>query len=113
MERWENLSVGHRVRLACDIQGMTLEEAARRAKISVGGLYHISSGRAIGKVSTLVKLSVALGVRIGWLLEGEGDIWRPRPETQKTGEQASSPIPPRHRAPSYPATPSSPRRRKK
>lgn len=107
---WYEMTRGQRVRVAVEARGLTMEQMAQRAGISRFTLSHVINGRLPGHVDLWTAVSVVLGVRIGWLLEGEGDIWRPS-ETQKTVEASS---PPPHRAPTLPLSrPLSPQKRKR
>ena len=102
---WTGYSMGERIALACQMRRVTIYEVADRAGIERSTVYNIAADRAgrlgptLRKVQTIAE---TLGVRLGWLAEGEGDIWRP--ETTKPAE-ASSPLPVVPLLPLVPAKP--------
>lgn len=77
MQNWEEMTFAHRLKVACQIRRMTLRQAAQLAGVSQDTVYQASIGRHITKVDTIQRLARVLGVRTGWLLEGEGEIFRP------------------------------------
>jgi transcriptional regulator with XRE-family HTH domain len=72
------LDIGKEIRKARRDRGLTQEELARRANISLNGLAQLEQGgRTDPHYSTLSKLAVALGVSVGELLD-EGKVLAPQ-----------------------------------
>lgn len=69
------MTFAHRLKVACQICGISMAKAAQIARVSPFTVYQASIGRHITKVDTVQRLARALGVRTGWLLEGEGEIF--------------------------------------
>ena len=72
------LDIGKEIRSARKKRGLTQEELARRANMSLNGLAQLEQGgRTDPHYSTLSKLAVALDVSVGELLE-EGKVLAPQ-----------------------------------
>ena len=72
------MDIGKEIRKARRDRGLTQEELARRANISLNGLAQLEQGgRTDPHYSTLSKLAVALGVSVGELLD-EGKVLAPQ-----------------------------------
>ena len=72
------MDIGKEIRRARRDRGLTQEELARRANISLNGLAQLEQGgRTDPHYSTLSKLAVALGVSVGELLD-EGKVLAPQ-----------------------------------
>lgn len=89
---WSDLTAGHRIKVVCELKGWTLEELARRAGESKFTVMHVAAGRQPGHVELWRTLAKTLGVRLGWLLEGEGEVWREKTPT-KTEKAAEAEAP--------------------
>ena len=67
------IAIGWRVRAARERRGWTPEQLAERmgvSRVSVVGWEGQQSGRY--SVATAMRLASVLGVRVGWLLSGQG-----------------------------------------
>jgi ribosome-binding protein aMBF1 (putative translation factor) len=62
-------NIGRRLRAARRMRGLTLAELSKRAGLSAGLISKIETAKASPSVSTLVKLSKALDIRIASLFE--------------------------------------------
>ena len=72
------MDIGKEIRSARKKRGLTQEELARRANMSLNGLAQLEQGgRTDPHYSTLSKLAVALDVSVGELLE-EGKVLAPQ-----------------------------------
>lgn len=65
-------ALGRRIRKLRVEQGLTLDEVAARSGCSVGSLSQIERGIGNPSFNTLVKISHALGISVGRLLEAAG-----------------------------------------
>ena len=102
---WTGYTLGQRIKIACQMRQIDLKDAAIVVGVDLATFYGIAADRYTSLGPTLSKLSAiskGLGVRIGWLIEGEGEVWRP--ETTKPAE-ASSPLPVVPLLPLVPAKP--------
>ena len=109
---WTALTRGQRVKIAGEMKGMTVGDIARRANRSRFTLSHVVNGKLPGHVDLWVDLAHALGVRLGWLLEGEGEVWQAKTplETTKAAEAIAAPA---ARPPRLPLNPVSARTRQR
>ncbi len=91
------LTRGQRVRFACNLRDMHFTELAKRTGLSVYTISNIINGDRSGGLDFWLKLADGLGARIGWLIEGEGEIWRAE---ASDAAQAPSLLPPVQSSPS-------------
>ena len=101
MTSWAEMTIGHRIRIAAQIRQMTIQEIAKKAKVPRSTIYHIVDGSHTPLLDNILAIGTALGVRLGWLFEGEEPIFR-QPETQKAAGASS---PPPFRVPTLPLSP--------
>lgn len=69
------MTLGRRLKVACTILGVSLEQAAERSGVSASTVWGLASGRRQPSITLLRAVCAAINVRVCWLLEGEGDIW--------------------------------------
>lgn len=88
---WSDISPHERVKIIARHREMTMEELARRVDASRFTLTHVLAGRQQGSMWLWRQIADQLGVRFGWLVEGEGEVW-----ATKKGVRAESlpPLPP-------------------
>lgn len=107
---WSELTMGRRFAVALKALDLTPEQAAERVGISATTLWAIRADRqAGGRLATLRLICAKLNIRLCWLIEGEGEIFKlPEvPETTKTGTPGGVPA----RQPSKPLTPAASRKK--
>lgn len=83
------LSVGHRLKLARDMRGLTMAELGERAGVGASTVNVIEKGNKQPRGDTVEKLARALGVPRCWLAYGDGQP--PDFTALVTAEQTSSP----------------------
>lgn len=92
---WGELTRGQRLKAVSAMSRVPTTDLAKKARVSKFTLYQVITDKQVGSVELWMAVSKALGVRLGWLLEGEGDIWRPRLlETPKAAEAPIAPAAP-------------------
>lgn len=62
-------SIGRNLRLRRSIKGLSLQEVANRAEISIGLLSQIERGMTMPSIKSLRQICAALDMPIGWLFE--------------------------------------------
>ena len=65
-----NQTIGAKIRLLRTKRGLTLKQVANKTALSVSLISQIELGKSAASISTLHKLSGALGVKLAQLFEG-------------------------------------------
>ena len=84
---WTRYTLGQRLRLACQLKGWEMQEAADASGVERSTFYNVAADRYTERgpaLSNLRLIAAAMGMRLCWLLEGEGEVFRP--QTTKTAE---------------------------
>lgn len=84
---WSDISPHERAKIICRQREITMEELAKMVDCSRFTLNHVLAGRQRGSMWLWRSIAERLGVRFGWLVEGEGEVWA----TKKVREPDSLP----------------------
>lgn len=90
---WQTFTIGERLRFACQMMRRDMQDAAVVAGVDRTTFYNVGADRA-GKfgptIGTLRAIADGLGIRLCWLVAGEGEVW----QTQKAaGAEAPAALP--------------------
>jgi len=97
---WQHFTIGARLRIACEMKGLDFQDAASACGLDRTTFYTLTSDKSSvhgPTISTLTKVATGLGLRLCWLIVGEGEVWQ-LPETQKADTPKGVPA----RAPALP-----------
>ena len=70
----EEINIGKKIRTLREAHGLTVEELAERCDASVKTISDIESGAAASSLAPLIKISRALGVRLGTLMDDDSAL---------------------------------------